>query len=58
MRAHFILITRILVDMRRNQYGINLFFHRKRYRSFNLGTGTLSGLNNLLRGSIDQTMII
>ena len=41
--ANLILITRVLVDVRRNQDGIALAIGRQRDRTTNLSTSTLSG---------------
>jgi hypothetical protein len=42
--ADFILITRVLVDVWRNQYGITFFVRWQGDRSFNLGPGALGSL--------------
>src|SRR5690606_15533404 len=55
--TNLILITRIFINVRRNQNGEALFTSRQRNRATNLGTCALCGLNNLLGRSVDEFMI-
>src|SRR5690554_998728 len=57
MCTYLVLITRIFINMRRNQYSEALFTSRQRNRATNLGTCALCGLNNLLGRSVDEFMI-
>ncbi len=57
VRTDLVLVTRILVDMRRNQYGKTLFLGGQRNWTPHLRTGALGCFNNFCRRLIDQTMI-
>lgn len=57
MGPELVLITRILVHMRRNKDRVTLSLCRHRNGSTDLGTSPLRSLDNFLGGFVDQTMI-
>src|SRR5687767_12516342 len=57
VRAGFILVARVLVDVRRSQDGVTLDLGRQRDRAAHLRAGPLGRLDDLARGAIDQAMI-
>jgi hypothetical protein len=57
VRADLILITGILVHVRRNKDGVSLSVSRKRDGTSNLGSGTLRGIDYFLSRLINQPMI-
>src|SRR5690606_32303541 len=57
VRSHLVLITRVFVDVRRNQHSETLFFGRKRDWPSNLSTSTLRSFHDFLRGLINQSIV-
>ena len=47
MGTDFVLVTRVLIDVWRNQDRKSLLFHRQRYRAFDGGTGALGRFDDL-----------
>src|SRR5699024_7696430 len=57
VRAGFILVARVLVDVRRSQDGVALDLGRQRDRAAHLRTGPARGLDDLAGRTVDQAMI-
>src|SRR5690606_41609073 len=57
VRAGFVLVTRILVDVRRRQDGVTLDLGRQRDRAAHLGAGPLGRFDDLAGRTVDQSMI-
>src|SRR5690606_33060366 len=55
--TNLVLITGVLVHVRRNQHGVALAIGRQRNRTTNLGASTLGGINDFRGGLIDQAMV-
>src|SRR5690554_671227 len=55
--TNFILITRVFVDVRRDQYRVLFLARRQRNRTTHLSAGPLCGIDDLLRGLVDQAII-
>src|SRR5690606_16358435 len=57
VRAGFVLIASVLVDVRRRQDGVALDFGRQRDRAAHLRAGPLGRFDDLAGRTVDQTMI-
>jgi len=57
VRPDLVLISRVLVDMRRHQHGEFLRLRRERDWSADLGARSLGGFDDFTRRLIDQAMI-
>src|SRR5690606_6029679 len=55
--AHFVLVARVLVDVRRNQDRIALLLGRQRNRTAHLGAGTLRRLDDFAGRTVDQAVV-
>src|SRR3546814_2480576 len=57
VRADFVLVTTVFVDVRRSKKGVTFLARGQRNRPAHEGTGRLRGLDNLLRWIINRTMV-
>src|SRR5687767_10961409 len=58
VRAGLVLVTRVLVDVRRNENGVTLDLGRQRDRAAHLRAGPLGRLDDLAGRAVDQAMIV
>src|ERR1700693_5768105 len=58
VRAHFELLTRFLVHVRRSQHRPTINCRRQRNRTGHIGSGTLRGIHNFLGGLVENSVIV